>query len=149
MKHEKISRYRRASELALAAAAAVTFFIGSVDCGEEDNSCEVNADCGDSPAARDIRRKKCGSEVYCSGGTCKGECLDWCQPIVTDTNPCEGGRLCAPQAGSPDSICTMLPVKCSSIEDCPVYLPPTESGPSAWSCNGGKCENPAWTYASH
>ncbi len=129
------------------ALGAAWVLAGATDCGPG-NSCSLNADCKDSQAAKDYAHVKCGSEVYCLAGTCHGECVQICEPVRSDTNPCAGNRLCEPN-GVQYGQCTILPIKCSTVADCPSYLPPTEAGPSAWSCTDGVCRNPAWTYATH
>lgn len=149
MIRERIFRFLRNSAAA-SALLGIVFLEAMCESGGAggDNSCVVNADCADSPAADEIRQIKCESEVYCQAGTCKGECVEMCQPVRSDVNPCAGGRLCAPY-GFGGSFCSMLPVPCSSVADCPVYLPPSEGGTSAWSCTASVCSNPGWTYATH
>ena len=114
------------------------------------NSCRANADCANSEAAHAIAQVKCEfKEVYCLNDTCHGQCRSICIPVRTDVNPCDGGAVCAAANQYGNDFCTMLPVQCSSVADCPEYLPPMDGGISAWSCDDGVCTNPAWTYATH
>jgi hypothetical protein len=113
--------------------------------------CTVNADCVDSPAAQAIKDVRCaGRDIYCLDATCHAECTDTCEAIRTDVNPCAAPRLCVPFLGGATSFCSITPVKCSKVSDCPAYLPPTPNGdPGAWSCTDGVCAYPGFDYATH
>ena len=116
-------------------------------CGKGDESlsdtCTVNADCADSNAARLLATAKCGfRELYCVDRTCHGDCAQPCTVVRTDTNPCEEGAMCAPPPrGDPTQLlCTMLPIPCAAVEDCPgVRLPLSDGGQAEWTCSEGEC----------
>jgi len=112
--------------------------------------CTVNADCVDSPAAQAIKDVRCaGRDIYCLDAVCHAECTDTCEAIRTDINPCTAPRLCVPFLGGSTAFCSITPVKCTKVADCPAYLPPTASGdPAAWSCTDGICSYPGFEYAT-
>ena len=123
---------------------------GEVTDADLTTQCQLNADCVDSEAGRQAQILRCAStDLYCLNAHCSVECGKRCQVVVSDQNPCEAPRLCAPLAGSGVSFCTILPIKCASPADCPVYLPTTgDGGQSSWSCDNGICQYPGWTYAT-
>lgn len=150
MKSERTFQFRRLHRLllALATAALPVFALASCNSGSG-NDCSVNSDCVDSSAAEAIAEKKCPSEVYCIDGTCHGECRTLCEPIRTDTNPCDGSRLCAPSTAEANvGLCTMKPIVCSSAAECPVYLAATDGASAEWTCEAGICFYPGWMYAT-
>lgn len=123
-------------------------------CGtERDNSCAVNADCADSQAADDLRPIRCAAkEIYCLGGTCRGECRERCEVVRDDVNPCSDPRQCAHFGGSEDDtyFCTMLPVSCEVREDCPRYRTILEGGSQGeWACEDGECTYPDYVHPTH
>ena len=86
------------------------------------------------------------SDPTCSGGTCYADCANSCIAVRTDVNPCPSPRFCAPALG----VCKIIPIRCSSANDCPVYLPPLDDGGSAaWACDAGICSYPGTDYATH
>jgi len=121
-------------------------------CGNDEthDSCKVNADCADSDTAAEWAQIKCRSEVYCLSGRCKGHCLEPCEDVRTDMNPCTDGGLCAPEYnGAEDYSCTMLPIACDTREDCPRYRPTSDAGTSdEWACVDGVCSYPGLEYAT-
>jgi hypothetical protein len=124
-------------------------------CDGEDglsNTCNVNADCVDSQAAKDIEPIRCGpKDLYCLEGTCHGECRELCEVVRDDMNPCSEPRHCVRQGDSSDalSFCTIMPIPCDTADDCPAYrtvLP--EGGQGEWSCDDEVCRYPGVEYAT-
>ena len=115
--------------------------------GTSGGTCATNADCADSSAAQALANVRCvGFEVYCVGGTCYADCASSCTAVRTDVNPCPSPRLCAPSLG----VCKIVPLRCQSSADCPVYLPLLDDGgAAAWTCDGGFCAYPGTEYGTH
>jgi hypothetical protein len=100
-------------------------------------ACVTNADCVDSPAAKALANVRCtGWEAYCLSGLCHADCAISCTAVRTDVNPCPNPRFCTPSLG----VCKIVPIRCQSPSDCPVYLPPlSDGGTASWSCDAGFC----------
>jgi len=110
-------------------------------------SCQVNADCANSPAAAALANVRCaGGEIYCWNAECYSDCMDTCTVVRTDVNPCPTPRICEPRFGGQQSFCAMTPAKCQTAADCPVYLPRVDGGPSSWSCEAGVCAYPGYEF---
>jgi hypothetical protein len=115
-------------------------------------SCQRNADCVSSPEAAN-HRAQCLQDIYCLSGACHWECRSMCQPQRTDVNPCSNSAFCAPNKDSVDKSvqwCTLTPVECNTVSDCPSYLPPIEAGSAgAWTCDSGICAYPNLQYSTY
>jgi hypothetical protein len=110
-------------------------------------SCEVNADCTDSEAARRVKNVRCaGLELYCDDGLCTAACQRSCTVVRTDMNPCPATQICAPRFGGAASFCSMVPTRCESEADCPLYLPPVDGGTSSWTCREGTCSYLGYSF---
>ena len=108
--------------------------------------CRVNSDCSPTEALR------CAAEdVYCLNGQCHQDCTEQCEAIRTDMNPCRESQLCAPRPDdSGVGYCTIMPIRCLNVNFCPVYQPQTGAEPDAeWSCEGGICTYPGFSYATN
>jgi hypothetical protein len=126
---------------------------GCGDSREGPTRCRSNAECESSPEAEAIKDVLCGiKEAYCLNDTCHAECRELCSTVRVDTNPCESPGLCAPvKLGPADhtELCTMRPIACTTVDDCPSYLPPLSSGGTAeWTCERGVCAYPEFEYAT-
>lgn len=116
------------------------------------NTCAVNADCLDSQAALDIEPIRCGpKDLYCLDGVCHGECREPCEVVRDDANPCNEHEHCVRYGGSGDAIsfCTIMPIPCAAVDECPAYRPVLpEGGQHEWSCDDGVCRYPGLEYAT-
>ena len=107
--------------------------------------CEVNEDCVDSKAVRAFDNYRCGPiDYYCLGAKCHAACEDRCTDVAGTATSCQEPRVCAPRR-SGESACSMKPVTCETLSDCPVSVPPA-AAPGEWACEAGVCVFPGWDY---
>lgn len=153
MLKEPTCRYRDIVTYLTAAIIGAVLGCSSSNQGKSNSvPCQRNSDCVSSPEAVN-HRAQCLQDVYCLAGVCHWECRSMCQPQRTDVNPCPNQALCATLKDSVDKSvlwCTMTPIECNTVEDCPSYTPPTEAGyPGAWTCDSGICAYPNLQYATY
>jgi len=119
----------------------------SVSCGSAPE-CKRNTDCSNSAAAHSMYR--CPSDVFCRSGSCVKECRSPCTPVTADVNPCPAPMVCTKYLPPDLSLCTILPVQCTSELDCPLYTPilSGRATPDVWSCTQGICTYPGLSYGS-
>jgi hypothetical protein len=88
------------------------------------------------------------AESICERSVCTRTCRPQCETVLADFNACEEPLICSSSPNTPIGGCTALPISCSSVDDCPSYLPPTGSGDgSGWACIDGSCRYPGYQYA--
>jgi hypothetical protein len=127
----------------------------SGESGGKPTPCQTNAECVASPEAEAIKNYLCGPrEAYCLDGGCHAECRESCTVARSDTNPCPYPGQCERVQFAPaDPIlgfCTARPIACTTVDNCPDYLPPLPSGGTGeWTCEGGLCTYPEFEYATH
>jgi len=130
----------------VASACEENAAIPAQDAAAASTACMRNADCANSEAARALENIRCaGIEIYCMAGLCKADCMQLCEEVREDVNPCDEPRLCA-KSESGLSFCTILPIKCNDKSSCPGFLPGSSD---AWLCDEGACRYPGYEFSTH
>lgn len=120
-------------------------------------SCSKEAEQGPIPcathdeclsAAGEFPERCAPRDWYCHDGACEVSCAQICEVASDDVNPCTDTTLiCNEPQGSSIELphCTGRPIECSSPADCPLFKP---SDNGTWTCEGGVCQFPGFSYAS-
>ena len=109
------------------------------------DDCSVDSDCANSIAAAKYSRAG-PIDVWCNKGKCFAAERLACEAVRSDFNPCPSGEFCAP-LGQYGTYCTLLPIDCSDVANCPAFRPLDSNGVQAdWSCASGICWYPGLEY---
>jgi hypothetical protein len=119
---------------------------------QEGPPCVTHDECWSSGVGEALGR--CApKEMVCDQGTCSGSCAQACETIQADVNPCDDAQLVCNDARDLSAIaagivhCTGVEIACSSVDQCPLFLPPAPEGSvAAWSCEAGVCRYPGFSY---
>lgn len=140
------SSFRRGST---SLAAALFFLSPTLGC-QGGTPCTTADTCWNAPEVEALGRCT-PKDVWCREGQCGGRCAQVCEVIQTDVNPCsQDGMVCTESRTSAGGLpfCTDHEIACNTIDDCPLYHPPTSDDPNAiWSCEGNVCRYPGFSYA--